>query len=93
MDRGIDYSILVNYLKKNSELKVICMYASGKHVFSMLSGRKNTFLCDNLEQAVRIAKKETQPGRACVLSPAAASYDHFKNFEERGEIFRKFVME
>lgn len=93
MDRGIDYSILVNYLKKKKELKVICMYASGKNVFSMLSGRKNTFLCDNLEQAVRIAKRETESGHACVLSPAAASYDHFKNFEERGEIFRKFVME
>ena len=93
MDRGIDYRILVDYLNKHMELKVICMYASGKHVFSMLSGRKNTFLCDNLEQAVRIAKKETEPGHACVLSPAAASYDHFKNFEERGEIFRKFVME
>lgn len=93
MDRGINYTVLVDYLKKNSSLKVICMYTSGKHIFSMLSGRENTFLCDNLEQAVRIAKRETEFGYACVLSPAAASYDHFKNFEERGEIFRKFVME
>ncbi len=93
MDRGINYQILVDYIKKKKDLNVICMYASGKHIFSMLSGRENTFLCDNLEQAVRIAKRETKQGYACVLSPAAASYDHFKNFEERGEIFRKFVME
>lgn len=93
MDRGINYQILVDYIKKKKDLKIICMYASGKHIFSMLSGRENTFLCDNLEQAVRIAKRETKQGFACVLSPAAASYDHFKNFEERGEIFRKFVME
>ncbi len=93
MDRGINYQILVDYIKKKKDLNVICMYASGKHIFSMLSGRENTFLCDNLEQAVRIAKRETKQGHACVLSPAAASYDHFKNFEERGEIFRKFVME
>lgn len=93
MDRGINYSILTDYLKEHSELKVICMYASGKHVYDMLSGRKHTFLCDDLKQAVQIAKRETEPGHACVLSPAAASYDHFKNFEERGDTFKKYVME
>lgn len=93
MDRGINYSILTDYLKKHTDLKIICMYASGKHVYDMLPEREYTFLCDDLKQAVEIAKKETEPGYACVLSPAAASYDHFKNFEERGDMFKKYVME
>jgi UDP-N-acetylmuramoylalanine--D-glutamate ligase len=68
------------------------MYASGKRVYDMLSGRENTFLCEELKEAVETAKKETEKGRACVLSPAAASYDHFKNFEERGDVFKRYVM-
>lgn len=93
MDRGIDYSILADYLKKRTDLNIICMYASGKRVYDMLPERAHTFLCDDLKQAVQIAKKETELGDACVLSPAAASYDHFKNFEERGDMFKKYVLE
>ena len=33
----------------------------------------------------------TRPGHSCVLSPAAASYGIFKNFEERGEVFARLV--
>lgn len=91
MDRGIHYEILTKYLKENPWLKVICMYASGKHVYHLLPERENTFLCETLEQAVEIAERETEPGRACVLSPAAASYDSFKNFEERGDMFKKYL--
>ena len=39
-----------------------------------------------------LAKKLTQGGKACVLSPAAASYGYFKNFEERGDAFQAIVM-
>lgn len=92
MDRGIQYEVLAEYFREHTEVKVVCMYASGKRVYDMLSGRGNTFLCGDLEEAVEIAKRETEEGRACVLSPAAASYDHFKNFEERGEVFKRYVM-
>lgn len=37
------------------------------------------------------AVQMTEPGGACILSPAAASYGYFKNFEERGETFQKYV--
>jgi UDP-N-acetylmuramoylalanine--D-glutamate ligase len=48
-------------------------------------------LVNTLEEAVLQAKKRTQPGMACVLSPAAASYGIFKNFEERGDVFKALV--
>ena len=38
-----------------------------------------------------IAFRETKPGSVCLLSPAAASYDEFNNFEERGNRFRELV--
>ena len=54
---------------------------------------QNIYLVSDLEAAVKLAKKLTPQGKACVLSPAAASYGYFKNFEERGDVFAKLVME
>ena len=44
---------------------------------------------DDMAKAVEEAKKVTKV--RCILSPAAASYGFYKNFEERGEHFRKLV--
>ena len=52
----------------------------------------NLYLVDTLEVAVALAKKLTAPGMACVMSPAAPSYGVFKNFEERGEKFKEYVL-
>ena len=50
------------------------------------------YMLETLEEAVALAKKVTKPGKACVMSPAAPSYGVFKNFEERGEKFKEYVM-
>jgi len=47
--------------------------------------------CGDLETAVRAAAEEAQPGEVVLLSPACASYDQFRNFEERGDAFRRIV--
>ena len=44
-----------------------------------------------LERAVRHAHDEAQPGDVVLLSPACASYDQYRNFEERGDAFRGLV--
>jgi UDP-N-acetylmuramoylalanine--D-glutamate ligase len=44
-----------------------------------------------LEQAVALAREMARPGAAVLLSPAAPSYDHYRDFEERGERFRALV--
>jgi len=46
-----------------------------------------------LKEAVTTAKAVTAKGKICVLSPAAASYGIFKNFEERGDVFQQLVKE
>ena len=43
------------------------------------------------EKANELREELTAKGKSCVLSPAAASYNDFKNFEERGNAFRKLV--
>ena len=53
---------------------------------------ENCLYSDDYRKIVSWAKRVTRPGYACLLSPAAASYDHFKNFEERGEVFKRLVL-
>ena len=44
-----------------------------------------------LEEAVVKSQKNAQKGDIVLFSPACTSYDMFKNFEERGEVFKKYV--
>ena len=47
--------------------------------------------CADLRQAVERAKELAAPGDVVILSPASASFDRFKNFEERGKVFKDLV--
>ena len=47
--------------------------------------------CDNLENAVQIASNLMKKNEICILSPACSSLDEFKSYEERGELFKKYV--
>lgn len=95
MDRGIDYSSLVEFLS-TADVNVICMETSGKRVFDMLQAAdvnepERVHYAEHLEDAVDLAAQITPEGKSCVLSPAAASYGIFKNFEERGDVFKGLV--
>jgi len=92
MDRGIDYSVLEKFIRENEQYTYIFMYDTGKRIYGALEPRKNYFLVEDLEAAVKTAKGATAAGMACVMSPAAPSYGVFKNFEERGEKFKEYVM-
>ena len=95
MDRGIDYSDLKHYLHTRNDLHIIFMYQSGKRVYEEMKEEnllpEQVYLVEDLEEAVTLAKQCTGEGKICLLSPAASSYDHFKNFEERGEVFKQLV--
>ncbi|MDE6500901.1 MAG: UDP-N-acetylmuramoyl-L-alanine--D-glutamate ligase [Ruminococcus sp.] len=97
MDRGIDYTSLVDFLN-NTDVNVICMETSGRRIFEMIQGMDfsnpdRIHYVAHLDEAVKLAHKITPSGKSCVLSPASASYGIFKNFEERGDVFKKLVSE
>jgi UDP-N-acetylmuramoylalanine--D-glutamate ligase len=48
---------------------------------------------DRLEEAVKAAAEIVSPGDVVLLSPGGTSFDEFRDFEKRGEAFRKWVME
>ena len=47
--------------------------------------------CGKLDDAVREAARDAEPGDTVLLSPACASFDQFRDFEERGDQFRELV--
>ena len=92
MDRGIDYSPLYEAVSTYKDIQFIFCYASGKRIFDEVSKTcANAGYVEDLRSAVEEAKKITAAG-SCVLSPAAASYGYFKNFEERGDYFKSCVL-
>ena len=92
LDRGVHYEKLADFLKKSSVKNIILMYDTGVRIAKLLKRDGVTYV-ENLEEAVELAKKVTAKGKICLLSPAAASYGFFKNFEERGEAFKSFIKE
>lgn len=94
MDRGIDYTPLVEYIKTADVDNIILIPDTGNRIYEMLSHTEvaaNVVCAEGLEEAVKKAKEITRKGKVCVMSPAAASYGFFKNFEERGKAFYKYI--
>jgi len=94
-DRGIDYDHLLEFLISSSVKNLILLGDAGKRMMvgfeKLNAGNKNILFVDTFEDAVKIAKLRTVTSGICLLSPAAASYDMFKNFEERGMVYKKLV--
>ena len=57
----------------------------------MLGSATETVRASSLEEAVRIAAEQAQSGDVVLLSPACASFDMFKDFEDRGRKFKEAV--
>ncbi|MBQ3318662.1 UDP-N-acetylmuramoyl-L-alanine--D-glutamate ligase [Candidatus Saccharibacteria bacterium] len=95
LDRGIDYEPLEDYLLNHSEVEPIFFSDAGRRIFEEMYEKTGNIYAhaDNLPVALRIAVASAGRGSAVILSPAAASYNEFKNFEERGDFFQKFVRE
>lgn len=90
MDRGIDYEDFIRFLNKSNINNIICMPKTGHIIATKIKAEKR-YIVDTLEEAVKVAKKVTTKEKICLLSPAAASYGFFKNFEEKGNLYKKLV--
>ncbi|MDD2391966.1 MAG: UDP-N-acetylmuramoyl-L-alanine--D-glutamate ligase [Bacilli bacterium] len=90
-DRSLDYKNLIEYLKKSNISNIICLPKTGHDIAVYLEDYKKVYIVDNLEEAIEISKRVTEKNKICALSPAASSYGYFKNFEERGKIYKELV--
>ncbi len=91
---GYDKGIAFDDLGMAIEEKVAHLIAMGKTgdaIAATAKGKTNIHRVENLEEAMGCATGLAQAGDVVLLSPASASYDQFRNFEERGDQFREWV--
>ena len=94
LDRGLDYAPFVRALMQSSVRNWIGLPQTGHAICDMgeAAGAAQTlYKAADMEDAVRAAYRLTQPGKVCLFSPAAASYNVYKNFEEKGRHFKTLV--
>ncbi len=95
-DRGIDYEPLVGFLKENPVPHLLFTGEAGRRMMSLLQDAHvvtEMVVYANMEEAFDYVKSKAKEGDVCLLSPAASSYDQYKNFEERGGKFKSLARE
>lgn len=94
MDRGISYEGFDRALAESGIRNIIGTPETGFAVVravQALNPEKNAVTAADLDEAVRLAYRYTAAGKSCLLSPAASSYNVYKNFEEKGRHFKSLV--
>jgi UDP-N-acetylmuramoylalanine--D-glutamate ligase len=89
-DKGLDYTILRSPLAHKAHAVLLIGAASAK-IAEQLSGAVPLEHAGTLESAVRSAHAHARPGDTVLLAPACASFDQFKSYEHRGEVFKSLV--
>ena len=85
------FQLLLPHIKTSTIKYIICFGDAGKLIKTALGDAVRSFLCKDLNSAVMKASKLAIPGDIILLSPGCASFDEFKNFEERGNYFKKLI--
>lgn len=96
MDRGIDYSPIVEQIGEFEVKNIAFVGQAGKRIYKEMKEKANNYNCllsDDYKEIVSWCKANTQKEKICLLSPAASSYDMFTNFEHRGEVFKQLISE
>ena len=89
-DKGNDYSVLSDLVRKKVKA-LVCMGLHNEKLIESFSPLCKVIDTDNLEDAVKAARSCAEPGDVVLLSPCCASFDLFKSYEHRGEMFKQEV--
>jgi UDP-N-acetylmuramoylalanine--D-glutamate ligase len=93
IDKGNDYNLIKNEVKAKVKT-LICLGKDNDKLRKAFNGVVPTILeTQSVHELVRMALKSAKEGDVVLLSPACASFDLFKNYEDRGDQFRKAVQE
>ncbi len=94
LDRGIDYDDFVEFLLNSDINNLVGLPETGHKLIDRLVSmgcRKNVYKADDMADGVNACKCFTEKGKSCLFSPAAASYNYYKNFEEKGKHYKEEV--
>ena len=88
--KNSDYSVLGPLMKKSVKLAVL-FGSAAESLRDQWAGFVEMEIAEDLEEAVKNVLSRSKAGDTVLLSPGCASFDQYRNFEERGEHFRKIV--
>lgn len=94
-DKGVGFEPLAKILKARAKSVILTGRTREKirEALEAEGAEMPIFMESNFKKAVQLARNQAEEGDTVVLSPACTSFDAFRNFEERGETFRKIVWE
>jgi len=93
-EKGEPYASLLDPVRERCVACYLTGASAGRlaeALASAIAAGVELHLCEEMEEAVRLAAAAAKPGETVLLSPACASFDAFENFERRGERFREIV--
>lgn len=90
VDKGNDYTLITELVKEKVKA-IVCMGLDNKKIHDAFDDVVKVVDTDNASDAVRSSYSLAQPGDIVLLSPACASFDLFKNYEDRGRQFKDAV--
>ncbi|MGC1391791.1 MAG: UDP-N-acetylmuramoyl-L-alanine--D-glutamate ligase [Bacteroidales bacterium] len=91
VDKGNDYSELFAIVKKKVKA-IVCLGKDNKKIIEAFKDKIDTIVeTGSMEEAVRSSYYLAKKGETVLLSPACASFDLFKNYEDRGRQFKQAV--
>ena len=96
-DKHLDYTPMAKPILDNVSVLILMGQTSKKIKESVENEMKveqkriEIYECDTLQETVNTAKKVAKKGEVVLFSPASASFDMYKNFEERGDKFKSIV--
>ena len=89
-DRGYDFKALRALILKKKIRNIVAFPDTGEKIIKGLRGL-NVLKTTSMEEAVKFAYMYTRKGKTCLLSCASPSYSIWKNFEEKGDLFKEWV--
>src|SRR5436305_836661 len=95
-EKGESYAPLLDPVREHCSACYLTGASAGRLAETLapaIASGVKLHLCEDLDEATRLAAAAAHPGETVLLSPACASFDAFENFEERGERFRQIVAE
>lgn len=94
----IDFTELAETIIQSKIKNIILFPTTGQTIWQAVSQKSKkerkplrAFFVSSMPQAIKIARQHTQKGHICLLSPACASFSIFKNYKERGNLFKRAV--
>jgi UDP-N-acetylmuramoylalanine--D-glutamate ligase len=89
-DKGLDYSLLREPLRAKGRAALLIGAAANK-IAGELAGALPLIQAGTIDAAIARAFADASPGDTVLLAPACASFDQFRSFEHRGEVFKEIV--